>query len=484
MDELKRLEREVRDLQAQLRRQTEEAERARRDLIADQKHKLEACQAEMQRAVRDHDSAAKARYETLLQEYQHSLTADVQQELSRVNADYDRLLKDTKRKEALLKEKSRELEQAVETLRQNAAARDEGSSRDARVCLENATAAYRTVSRKPHEKFMPHRLDVLSGALDEGRQLFHSGLYEAAAAVAISARSGMERLGYAVDDKAEEWERQFTLFSLRLDYLHEKLRQEIADWAAFAQLPPGERGQERVRRVIEIDFWSRGVMGEVMQTEKAARRILNEYSQSGRDDYLKRPESPSVEELARLTETLVTADKRLTDVSGLYKQRYAAACERADWGESLIDFLTEEINLVWVEGMSGFQPADSETLASPAFRDYTMNCFPRADIREDVRGRLRLVFDSTGDARIFVYLVPEESGATVTNRVILHIDYAGAEDAAYTRDMLSHVCEAIGAEEGDGTVRYASDAAQLKTSTNPVLRDTGKDLERKLMNKE
>ena len=331
---------------------------------------------------------------------------------------------------------------------------------------------------------MPHRLDVLSGTLDEGRQLFHAGLYEAAAAVAISARSGMERLGYAVDDKAEEWERQFTLFSLRLDYLHEKLRQEIADWAAFAQLPPGERGQERVRRVIEIDFWSRGVMGEVMQTEKAARRILNEYSQSGRDDYLKRPESPSVEELARLTETLVTADKRLTDVSGLYKQRYAAACERADWGECLIDFLTEEINLVWVEGMSGFQPADSETLASPAFRDYTMNCFPRADIREDVRGRLRLVFDSTGDARIFVYLVPEESGATVTNRVILHIDYAGAEDAAYTRDMLSHVCEAIGAEEGDGTVRYASDAAQLKTSTNPVLRDTGKDLERKLMNKE
>lgn len=479
MDEIKRLEREIRDLQAQLRQQNAEADRARRDLIAENKRRLEACQADMQRAIREHDNAAKAQYERLLRDYQASLNADVQKELARVNDDYARLLKDTKRKETLLQQKSRELEQAVEELRQHAAQRDEGSSRDARTCLENATAAFRAVDVKPHEKFMPHRLQIFSGSLDEGRQLFHAGLYEAAAAVAISAKSGMERLGYAIDDKAEEWERQFTLFTLRLDYLHEKLRQELTDWAAFAGLPPGERGQERVRRIIEINFWSEGVLARVMQTEKKYRRIVNEYQQSGRDGYLRRPESPSADELKQFTEDLETADRQLSEISGLYKQRYTAACQRADWGEDIIDFLTEEINLTWREELTGFRPASAETLASKTFTDYAESRFHTPDLTQDVRGWLRLVFENAAGDRIYLYIVPMEANETVTNRIILHIDYTGAEDAAYTRDIYAHVCQAIGlTDEGDGTVNYAPDVNALKGSSNRIYRETGSDLEK------
>ena len=53
MDEVKRLEREVKDLQNTLRRQNEEAERARNKLIEENRQKLAAYQSEMQRAIRE-----------------------------------------------------------------------------------------------------------------------------------------------------------------------------------------------------------------------------------------------------------------------------------------------------------------------------------------------------------------------------------------------------------------------------------------------
>ena len=67
MDELKRLEREVNDLQNQLRRQNEQAERARQNMINENRRNLENYQAEMQRAIREHDAAAQAEYERLLE---------------------------------------------------------------------------------------------------------------------------------------------------------------------------------------------------------------------------------------------------------------------------------------------------------------------------------------------------------------------------------------------------------------------------------
>lgn len=101
MDEIRRLEQEINALQTQLRQQNAEAARVRQSLIDDNRRNLESYQADMRRAIRDHDSDTQAEYERLLRQYQNSLSADVQVELAKMDADYSRLLNDVKRNEAI-----------------------------------------------------------------------------------------------------------------------------------------------------------------------------------------------------------------------------------------------------------------------------------------------------------------------------------------------------------------------------------------------
>ena len=117
MDEIRRLEQEINALQTQLRQQNAEAARVRQSLIDDNRRNLESYQADMRRAIRDHDSNTQAEYERLLRQYQNSLSADVQVELAKMDADYSRLLNDVKRNEALLLQKNQELEQAIAAIR-------------------------------------------------------------------------------------------------------------------------------------------------------------------------------------------------------------------------------------------------------------------------------------------------------------------------------------------------------------------------------
>ena len=117
MDEIRRLEQEISALQSQLRQQNTEAARVRQRLIDDNRRNLESYQADMRRAIRDHDSDTQTEYERLLRQYQSSISADVQVELAKMDADYNRLLNDVKRNEALLLQKNQELEQAIAAIR-------------------------------------------------------------------------------------------------------------------------------------------------------------------------------------------------------------------------------------------------------------------------------------------------------------------------------------------------------------------------------
>ena len=117
MDEIRRLEQEINALQAQLRQQNSEAARARQRLIEDNRRNLESYQADMRRAIRDHDSDTQAEYDRLLRQYQSSINSDLQIELAKMDADYNRLLNDVKRNEALLLQKNQELEQAIAAIR-------------------------------------------------------------------------------------------------------------------------------------------------------------------------------------------------------------------------------------------------------------------------------------------------------------------------------------------------------------------------------
>ena len=479
MDEIRRLEQEINALQAQLRQQNAEAARARQNLVADNRRQLDSYQADMRRAIRDHDSSTQAEYERLLSQYQSSISSDVEIELARMDANYRRLMDDVKRSEEMLLRKNQELEQAITAIRSDVSRKNEGSSQEAKAYLQNATGSFHEIEVKPHEKFTPNRLQIFFNAIKDGQQLYKAGLFEAATAVAISARSGLERLGYTIDDKVEEWDQQFDLFSMKLNYLQSKIQQELADWEAHTGNASNGDAEMRMKNLIEINFWCRGEFAEIVQVAKKYQAYISAFNQSGRDAYLKQVDSPSVDDLKQFIEDVEKADRRLTELSGLYKLRYDASCERAEWGEEIIDFLTSEINLEWIEQLTGYKEADVDVIVSKDFMDYVKSKYGDPDMKQDPREWLKVVFDNSSGSRIFVYVLPLEASNNVVNRVILHIDYGGPEQEMYSRDIYQHICEAIQlVDNSEGIVNYAADVNELKVSENRSYSETGKDLER------
>lgn len=479
MDEIRRLEQEISALQTQLRQQNTEAARVRQNLIDGNRRNLESYQADMQRAIRDHDSDTQAEYERLLRQYQNSISADVQIELAKMDADYNRLLNDVKRNEALTLQKNRELEQAIEAIRNDVSLRNEGSSQEAKGYLQNATSSFRVIEAKPHEKFMPKRLQILFNAIKDGQQLFKAGLYEAATAVAISAKSGLERLGYAIDDKVEEWDKQFDLFTLKLNYLQNKIQQEIADWEQYTGEYSDGNAEKKVQHLMAINFWCRGEFAVIVHTVKKYQSYISTFSKVGKEAYLKQPDSPSVDDLKRYIDEIEKSEQQLSEVSELYKRRYSASCERSEWGEEIIDFFTTEINLDWIESLTGFKEAAPEVLASKDFTDFVKSQYGDMGIAEDMREWLKIVFENSSENQVYIYILPLEAHGNVVNHIILHIDYGGPEQEMYSRDIYQHICEAIRlTDESDGTVNYAADVNELKVSENRVYSETGRDLER------
>ena len=194
---------------------------------------------------------------------------------------------------------------------------------------------------------------------------------------------------------------------------------------------------------------------------------------------MKQPDSPSVDDLKKFIEEIGKTDQRLSELSELYKRRYAASCERSEWGEEIIDFLTTEINLEWLEHLTGFKEAAPEVLVSKDFLDFIKSQYGDLTITEDMREWLKIVFENSSENKIYVYILPLEAHGIVVNHIILHIDYGGPEPEMYSRDIYQHICEAIQlTDESDGIVNYAADVNELKVSENKVYSETGKDLER------
>ena len=478
MDELKRLEREVNDLQNQLRRQNEQAELARQNMINENRRNLENYQKEMQRAIKEHDSKAQAEYERLLREYQYSLSDEAGKKLAEIDADYNRLMNEVRRNEEALAQKNMELERAVQELRGDMERREQGSGAQASEYLKCAVEQFRQTETKPHEKFMPRRLAIFYNSLKDGQQLFKAGMYEAATAVAISVKSGLERLGYNIDDKASEWDRQFDLLTLKMNYLRQRIRQELDDWKEFIG-QPGDDSNSRKCRLIEINYWSRGEYAEVVRESNRINAVIEAVEREGKAAYLKKPDGATTDDLKQFIPQTDALGERLSVLSVLYKERYTASCQRTEWGEQIIDFLTDEINLRWIAELSGFRQASGETKNAKDFRDYIQMQFVDESITEDTREWLKLVFDNSSGSRIYVYILPIEAKQKVNNRIILHIDYGGAEQPQYSRDIYAHICEAIQlGEEAEETVDYAPDINELKVSTNRVYKETAADLEK------
>lgn len=477
MDEIKRLEEEIDTLQRSIKERSAELSKRKKQLTGEEKKRLDSCRQDMQRAVREHDGKRQAEYEELLRRHQKNLDESIRSHLQETDGEYRRLQGELRAAEEALLEKSRELKEMITLIRENGHRQADTGAGDARAYLQSAVNLFRRVEQKAHRKFMPGRLQVFFRAIKDGQKLYRAGFFEAASAVAVSARSGLERLSYIIDEKTAEWEDQYELFGMKLSYLQEKVRQDLEDFESLISESSQGDALKKKLHLIEINFWSKGDFAALVRGVKNHQSLLRRVEELGAETYLKQPDSLGTEELKERIAEVEHLDRLLADLAPLYKQRHEAACRRADWGEAIIDFLTGEVDLLWQEAMTGYEEAEVEEQKRKEFSDYTGEYLQMEGLREDMRRQLRLVFENSSKTRIYVYILPIEEGAEVTNRILVYIDYPGAEQEQYSKDILGHIREALAGEE-DCRITQVRDMQELSVSENSLYRETGRDLER------
>lgn len=479
MDEIVRLENQIRELQRQLQRQNSEAARLRQNLADENLRKLQEYQAEMKSTLDQHDKNVQREYERLLQEYQRSTNEEIQEQQLKMDAEYQKLLISMQQKEQEWMEKTRQLESLITELKKNTQEKEQVSAQEADRYMTEAALTYKDVEKKPHEKFFPKRLLNFYNAIREARMLFKSGLNQAAIAISISAKSGLNRLGYEVDEQYEEWKRQYFIFKSKVGLLHMKLIDELLVWRKFStgQNSASLKDEEKNNCLVEVNFWTKGEYAGLSNRLAQFGREISKAESMGIDNYIKDESSIDSEQLKRHIEELDQMSKTFENVAEVYKERYSSSCQRADWGELMIDFLEDEINLTWVEDDSHFKLIEEEEKEFVAYMQlkYGDN-YKKTDIRE----WLELAFDNPMDSRIYIYIIPYEKNNKVENRLVLYIDYNGAENEDYSRQIYAHIRECIRLDEDDGIINFATDVNQLTTNPNATLRETGKSLEKKI----
>ncbi len=484
MDDINQLQYQISVLQDELRRQNADAERMRRALAEEQRRNLQAYEAQMRNGLDMRDRAVQQEYSRLLDEYRKSTDKELNEQRLRANEDYRRLTEEIKRREREWQEKNRQLEQLTAELKKNTADKNAVSGQEAENYMFEAGKLYKEIDKKPHEKFFPNRMRSLKEALAEARALRRSGLNEASAAVAISARSGLDRLGYDTDEKFDEWERSYRIFKGKAELLNARLADELAEWYSFALGVQKKAGDMTTAEKSDagkcVDHWSGGVYGGIRDRAAGYMAEINGAESSGLTEYLKSGRSLSPDELEQNITDIDGLSAQLDTASALYKERYTAACQRADWGESIIDMLTEELNLVWLEDESGFRAAAPEVIGKKDYRRYMEYQYGADYPKADTREWLELVFRNAADAKIFLYIVPYEKGTHVENRLIMYIDYPGAENTEYSRQIYQHICTCIGLDDDSGKVEFASQVCQLTGNTDKTLRAAGQSIAEKL----
>lgn len=465
MSEIQDLEYRIGQLQRELEQQKREAARMREQLSKDNLRKLQEYEREMQAGMNHKDLAARKEYERLLKEYEQNSDYKMQQTYLEMNTQYQKLLSDIKNKEQEWHLRHRELESHIKKLKSDAKKKEALGIAEANRYMYDTGVVYKEIDKKPHEKFFPNRIKAFYDAISDARNLSRGGLNEAAIAIFISTQSGLNRLGFDIDEQCEEWLRLYNIFKSKTRLFRMNLDYELEEW--------------EVNAVLNIDYWTDGKYLMMNERLTLFETELKKIEKNGTDEYLKKSGGYDIDTLKNGIEELDRMSTEFEKLKVLSKARYKASCERANWGESIIEYFEDELNLIWMEKETHFRFAAANKAEKNNYRNYMTKIYGEDYEKVDTREWLEITFKNPNDIIISIYIVPYEKDEQVENRIVLNIDYPGAENSDYSRTIYSHICESISLFD-DGIINYASDVEQLKNNLNKTLRDTGISLSDKL----
>ena len=228
-----------------------------------------------------------------------------------------------------------------------------------------------------------------------------------------------------------------------------------------------------------MNYWSRGEFGKLSEEAERYSSRLASVAEAGIDGYLKSETNrwtlpELVEDIRRVGEMHAAMPR----IRAMCRERFESSCERWEWAEALIEFFTREINFVLIEDETGYKLVSEEAAASSCFAEYTARICG-GETCADTREWFEIAFRNMEETKIFIYIVPHEDtqNLTVRNAVLLHIDYTGAADERFNREVMDNAAELLRAKDADVEIAVPQDLAAISLDSENVFFEVGKKLQ-------
>ena len=399
-DQAKALEQDLKKLEQSYNAQVQDLKKSYDKQLKDVEDQFK------QMRIRDQANLKKA-YEDLkldMQSIQQKELEAVKKQVDSMNKKREKLLKQM---ENLRAELQKELKNLIDQKEQE----EQVQKKLYGELAMQANLSLKDLEKRPHEFFFPGELAIIKQRISKIQNALKHKMYQAASSMVLSAETEAELLKIKTERELLEWNEMFSEYKLLVRSLSLMLK-------IYSDYPLETPSGVHKLSEEELNFWSKGVYGQMAKSIKQMERSLEVMEQADMNEYLKTQAAPKGFAFRKLLRDLEEMEVSLQAVmEGIGAECYFSD-ERSEDAKHMREMMKE----------NGYICTDLGYAVS--------------EEKPDLMDSYEMVFCLNAHDKIFSRIIPvREHGIAVGNRCILWIEMNTIPEMALIRDLMQLNCE-------------------------------------------
>lgn len=461
----------------ELKRRQQEEQAAHRENVRRLERQFDE---QIARLSRERDEMIRQAQTSAREEYQQTLL-QLLDEIERITSErLQRLEEEYRRHEELTRELNEQMRAENERIKvqlqqyiNDSEALDGRAQALAAECIEEAETAQQSVQQRPVRRFFGGKLDEYASLLRQARENFCSGLYQAAAAMASSARAATEGISADLDLQIEEWMRHFNVWRALVENAELALENG-------ARKPVGIDSEGVELSEAEWDYWGRGEYSGLKKLVADHRRAIAEVEAMGAEAYMNQENALTADEVRARVSDARGFGQSINEMFG----GAGAECVYSDMRLTAAGKITAELREAGYISIdpsnTGFAPPDRLTAGTAWYRAFWDERVskPINDYYGETVSPLeyyQLSFTYRGGDTLRMRIIPKRTDGRIVANVCLLEVISDAPAGSITVQLLMKAnAERIRTATGGMTVLGVGSQKELETQTATLSRFAAK----------
>lgn len=439
MSEIDRLNREVKNLNAQVKNLKDQLNRQYQTMQADMRRQMQDYEKKLQQKAEVQSRQMQDQYNRELASMRWKLERQLSQEEKVMTDKYLSLLDDLENTKEDAARREAELEQLVKEYTESRKQKDEQTEQQAKAYLQEMEDVMEQVQKQPCEAFFPGKMETYRGTFRNAWNLMKNGLAQAAAAVAVSVRSALERFSIDIDSSQKAWEKEFEEICMYCSMLQTILKDWEDNW--IEEEGTGSGNASTACAEADINYWTKGWYLPVKRWLQERLERNKQIRDTGISEYLKQDGAISMEELREEGKIFQQYLAQCPAYQAVYQDTYQNAVERMEWSEKISKFMVVEKCYRYRREEDEMQQADSCLCGKEYFQHYNRLILEDEESTDDYQGWYMMQFHGDNKLRVEICILPVADMGRLKNVIQFHIHQG--ENNVSIKELLASIKAAV-----------------------------------------